>query len=137
MSNRRRCFYDDPKHRKASDDAADLDCVFFTENPLRTMRVRKMLQGELPTSGTAHELAFYSDNRPEDITETVLVYKRNYQFHARIYFEFCFVPGYGPVPSDQELDEIFPEHKLRKYYPPEFWDQLFQHEQASSRELVH
>jgi hypothetical protein len=84
-----------------------------------------MVRGEMPISESARESAFYLDRKPEDIIETVLVYKRDPTLHARVYFEFCLV---YEQPSDEELDETFPEHMLREHYPPEFWDEVFQQE---------
>jgi hypothetical protein len=89
------------------------------------MRVRNMLRGEMPISETALEAAFYSSKTPEDIIETVLVYKRDPTLHARVYFSFCLV--YEPA-TDAELDELFPETSLREHYPSEFWDALFEQE---------
>jgi hypothetical protein len=142
MSDRRRCkcFFDDPLHHKAMEDATELDRVFFEQHPHRSMRVRKMLPRELPNSGHAREIAFYADVELSELTELILVYKQNQDVHVRTYCEFAFVHKFGPVPSDQDLDQMFPEPRLREHYPSAFWDELFQQAQASSepvRELVH
>jgi hypothetical protein len=96
----------DFRNNYAADAAQVLDREFFEKHPDRTVRVRKAILRELPDF----------EHLPEEMFGLVFVLQLKKGSRCRFPFPTLIAPsGTFKIPSDEQIDQLFPEEKLKAY----------------------
>lgn len=96
----------DFRNNRAADAAMVLDREFFEKYPDRTVRVRKAIPRELPSF----------EDLPEGMFGLVFVIQLKKGVRSRFPFPTLIAPsGAFEPPSDEHIDQLFPEEKLRAH----------------------